>query len=71
MKKSHYSIIMFISLLLFVLSFTVFANTEWLGGILIGISIYLFLGVLIKFCKTNDKLRDTVICAIDLLFWLP
>lgn len=70
-KKLLYSIILLISLLLFILSFTVFANTEWIGGISIGVGIYLFLGVLIKLCKTNDNLKDTIICAIDLLCWLP
>lgn len=71
MKKIIYPCILLLSLILFILSFTVFANTEWLGGIIIGISIYLFLGSLIKICKTNDKLKDMLICLIDLLFWLP
>ena len=60
-----------ISLILFVLAFTVLANTEWVGGIVIGISIYLFLGSIIKICKTNDKLKNTLVNSIDLLFWLP
>lgn len=33
-----------LSLILFLLAFTVLANTEWLGGIVIAIGIYLFLG---------------------------
>lgn len=70
-KKLLYSIILLVSLLLFVLSFTVLANTEWIGGISVGVGIYLFLGALIKLCKTNDKLKNNVICAIDLLCWLP
>ena len=70
-KKIIYIIILLISLILFVLSFTVLANTKWIGGVFIGIGIYLFLGALIKLCKTHDKLRNTVICAIDLLCWLP
>lgn len=70
MKKIYY-IILAISLILFVLAFTVLANTEWVGGIVIGISIYLFLGSIIKICKTNDKLKNTLISSIDLLFWLP
>lgn len=70
-KKPLYSIILFVSLLLLVLSFTIFANTEWIGGISIGVGIYLLLGASIKLCKTNDKLKDTIICAIDLLCWLP
>ena len=71
MKKMIYIIMILLSIFLFILSFTIFANTEWLGGITIGISIYLLLGALIKICKTNDKLKNTFICGIDLLFWLP
>ena len=70
-KKIFYIIILLISLLLFALSFTILSNTKWMGGVFIGIGIYLFFGALIKLCKTNDKLRNTVVCAIDLLFWLP
>lgn len=69
--KKIYPIILIISVILFILSFTVFANTEWIGGILIGISIYLFLGSIIKMCKRNDKLKNKIICSIDILFWLP
>ena len=71
MKKMIYPFLLSLSLILFILSFTVFANTEWLGGIIIAIGIYLFLGSLIKICKTNDKLKNMVFCSIDLLFWLP
>ena len=71
MKKIIYPIMLVISVILFVLAFTILANTEWLGGIVVAISIYLFLGSLIKICKNNDKLKNTFICAIDLLFWLP
>lgn len=71
MTKMIYIIMILLSIVLFILSFTIFANTEWLGGITIGISIYLLLGALIKICKTNDKLKNAFICAIDLLFWLP
>lgn len=70
-KKLLYAIILLVSLLLFVLSFTVLANTEWIGGISIGIGIYLLLGALIKICKTNDKFKNTIVGALDLLFWLP
>ena len=71
MKKIIYYIMLILSLILFVLAFTVLANTEWLGGIVIAIGIYLFLGSLIKICKTNENLKNTFICTIDLLFWLP
>lgn len=60
-----------ISIILFVLSMTVLGNTEFLAPLIITLSVCLFLGALIKLCKTNDKLKNTVIGAIDLLFWLP
>lgn len=69
--KRVYITMLVVSLVLFVLSFTILANTAWLGGITIGVSIYLFLGSIIKICKTNDKFKDFFICALDLLFWLP
>lgn len=53
------------------LAFTVFAKTQWLGGAFIGLGIYLLLGAIIKLCKASEKLKDTVLTAIDLLFWLP
>lgn len=71
MKKKGYIIILVVSFVLFVLSFSILANTVWLGGMTMGGSIYLFFGSIIKICKTNDKLRDLFVCAIDLLFWLP
>lgn len=71
MKNRIYVLTLVISLVLIVLALTVFANTAWLGGIVIGIGIYLLLGSIIKICKTNDKLKNIFICAVDLLFWLP
>lgn len=71
MKKLLYIIVLLFSLTLFVLSFTVFANTGWVGGVCVGAGVYLLLGAVIKLCRTNDRLRNTVVCALDLLFWLP
>ncbi len=50
---------------------TILGNTKFIAPIIIVISIYLFVGSLIKLCKMNNKLKNTVICIIDLLFWLP
>ena len=66
-----YPLLLIISLILFALAFTVFANTEVLGGLVIAVSLYLFLGSLIKICKKNRKLKNTFSSVIDLLFWLP
>ena len=71
MKKIIYLIILVISIVLFILSFTIWANTEYLGGIAIGVGVYLFLGTIIKICKNNEKLKNVFINVLDLLFWLP
>lgn len=69
--KTIYYFIMIISLTLFIIAITLLNNTKLLAPIVIVISIYLFLGALIKLCKTNNKLKNTFICILDLLFWLP
>ncbi len=70
-KISLYVSLIIISILLFIIAMTVLGNTKFIAPIIIVISIYLFVGGLIKLCKMNDKLKNTVICIIDLLFWLP
>lgn len=70
-KKTLFLILIIISLILFLLSITVLDNTKIIAPIFIVISIYLFLGALIKLCKMNDKLKNNIICMIDLLFWIP
>lgn len=69
-KKLYYFLII-VSIILFVISISIFCNTTILGPITIVISIYLFLGSMIKLCKQNEKLKNTFLCALDLLFWLP
>lgn len=70
-NKILYYFLIILSIILFIISISVLNNTKIIAPILIVISIYLFLGAIIKLCKTNDKLKDTVICFLDLLFWLP
>ncbi len=70
-KISLYIGFIIVSILLFVIAMTILGNTKFIAPIIIVISIYLFVGSLIKLCKMNDKLKNTVICIIDLLFWLP
>lgn len=60
-----------VSVLFVIVSMTVLGNTKILAPVLIVFSIYLFLGCLIRLCKMNEKLKDTIICALDLLWWLP
>ncbi len=73
MKKKIYLYVslIIVSILLFIIAMTILGNTKFIAPIIIIISIYLFVGSLIKLCKMNDKLKDTVVCIIDLLFWLP
>ncbi len=70
-KISLYVSLIIVSILLFIIAMTILGNTKFIAPIIIIISIYLFVGSLIKLCKMNDKLKDTVVCIIDLLFWLP
>jgi len=73
MKKKMYLyvILIVVSILLFIIAMTVLGNTKFIAPIIIVISIYLLAGSLIKLCKMNDKLKNTIICALDLLLWLP
>lgn len=70
-KMIIYVSLMILSILMIMLSMTVLGNTKMIAPILITISLYLFIGSLIKLCKLNSKLKNTVLCAMDLLFWLP
>lgn len=72
MKKAILYILgMLVSVAMVVFDMTVIGDTQILAPVLLTLSVYLFVGCLIKLCKMNDKLKDTVLCAIDLLFWLP
>lgn len=71
MKNKGYIFLIILSIILFVISISILNNTKFIAPVIIVVSIYLFLGAVIKLCKKNDKLKNTVICALDLLFWLP
>ncbi len=43
-------------------SLTVLADTQIIAPVIIGVSIYLILGFIIKLCRMNDKIKNTVIC---------
>ncbi len=66
-----YVSLMLVSILLFTAAMTVLGNTKLIAPIMIVIGVYLFVGSLIKLCKMNETLKNTVLCMIDLLFWLP
>ncbi|MFQ9514398.1 MAG: hypothetical protein ACLRZ9_01085 [Eubacterium sp.] len=60
-----------VSVILVIASMTILGNTKILAPVLIVFGVYLLIGCLIKLCKMNEKLKDTIICTIDLLWWLP
>lgn len=73
MKKKIYLYVglIILSLILFIISMTFLGDTKFIAPVIIVISLYLFVGSLIKLCKMNDKLKNILLCALDLLFWLP
>ncbi len=70
-KKYLYLSLIIVSIILFIIAMTILENTKFIAPIIIVISLYLFAGSLIKLCRMIDKLKNTVICTLDLLFWLP
>lgn len=70
-KISLYVSLLIVSILLFVIAMTILGNTKFIAPVIIVISLYLFIGSLIKLCKVNEKLKNIVVNMIDLLFWLP
>lgn len=70
-NKILYTALIIVSVILIALSLTVLGNTTFAAPIIIALSLYLFIGALIKLCKTSQRLKETVICAIDILWWLP
>ncbi len=73
MKKKMYLYVslIIVAILLFIVAMTILENTKFIAPIVMVISIYLFLGSVVKLCRMNDKLKNTVLGALDLLFWLP
>ena len=69
--KRLYLVGIIISIILVIVSMTTLQNTQILAPAIIVLSIYLFIGCLIKLCKMNETLKGTIICMIDLLWWFP
>lgn len=69
-KKIYYSL-MLLSIILFIGTFFLLNDTKIIAPIIAVISVYLFVGSIIKLCKTNENLKNTILCALDILFWLP
>lgn len=68
-KKILYYGILILSLILCVIPFTLLKDTKVLSPLILVIGLYFFLGSLIKLCKTNKKLKNTILCLVDFLFW--
>lgn len=71
MKKLLYLCGIILSASITAVAFTVLGDTKIIAPALLVLSIYLFSGSLIKLCRTSPKLKGTVFCAVDLLWWLP
>ena len=56
-----------VSAALIVLCLTVLGHTKIIGGLLIGLSIVLFLFSLIQLCRTHEKIKNVVKTIIELL----
>lgn len=69
-KKVYYSL-MLLSIIMFIVTIILLNDTKIIAPIIIVISVFLFLGSIIKLCKTNENLKNTILCALDILFWLP
>lgn len=70
-KKRIYYILMLLSIILFIITVFLLNDTAITAPIIIVVSIYLFIGSIIKLCKTSDKLKNSILCFLDLLFWIP
>ncbi len=75
MKKENQiilcTILLVIGLLSFILQVFVFeAPNGVLGFMLCLLSIYLIIGSIIKLCKLSKKIKNTLIDALDLLFFI-
>lgn len=67
-----YSVLLLIGLLTFILEIFIFQKPDGLLGLIICISsIYITLGSIIKLCKLSDRLKNTILQSIDILFFLP
>lgn len=72
MKKALlYAAGILIAVVLIHFSITVLANTEIIVPIIIVICLYLILRFIIKLCRKNEKIKNFIVCLIDLLFFLP
>lgn len=67
-----YVLLLILGLVVFISEIFIFQKPDGIAGLIICIiSIYLFLGSIVKLCKLSEKLTDTFLNALDLLFWLP
>lgn len=69
-KKVYYGL-MLLSIILFIGAIFLLNDTKIIAPIIIVVSVYLFVGSIIKLCKTNDNIKNPILCTLDLLFWLP
>jgi len=67
-KIALYSFTIIVAIFLLIASMTVLGETELAAPVIIVVSVYLFVGSIIKLCKLNDRFKNFVIIVLDLLF---
>lgn len=65
-----YSILLLLSIIAFVLIY-VFDASGIIGYLITLLTLYIFLGSVIKLCRLSEKFKNGIINFIDLLFLLP
>ncbi len=70
-KTALYAGLIAVSILLIVFAMTVLDNTKLAAPVVIVLSVYLFVGSIIKLCRMNEKLKGIVSGVVESLFWLP
>lgn len=70
-NKKLYYILIVLSIILIIGSIAFFNKTKVIAPIIIVISVYLIIGSIIKLCKTNNKLKKSLLSTLEWLFWLP
>lgn len=71
-KMILYIALLILGLVTFISTVFIFQKPDGIAGLIICIiSVYLIFGSIIKLCRLSEKFTNTLICFVDLLFWLP
>lgn len=70
-NKVLYHILLLLSIILFLIAIFLLNYTKFIVPIVIVISVYLFVGAIMKLGRMNHHLKNTIMWDLDLLLWLP